>query len=302
MKKNAVTLIVAAALLVIFALLLFTYQVRQSEVVVISRFQKPTALKTEPGLYFKWPWPVDSIHRFDARTQTFEDKFSENLLTGDGTMLLAHVFVGWKISDAMAFFPKFPGGSTMEAQRQLENMVRSAKAAAIGKHSLSDIVNSDASQLKLDQIEKDIKASVEAELAKNNYGISIEFLGIKRIGLPENVTQAVFDRMKAERTKLISKAKYEGEAQATNIISAAERQAANVLSAAQASARRIEGQGVAEAAKTLSVFQQNPDLAIFQLQLEALKSSVNQKTTLIFDEQTPPFDLFKKLSETTPAK
>ena len=298
MKKNLITIITAAILLVIFVLLLFTFQVRQSEVVVVSTFLKPTDTITNAGLYTKWPWPIQSINRFDSRTQTFEDKFSENL-TADSTMLLVNVFVGWKISDARAFFPKFPGGSAIEAQRQLENMVRSAKAAVIGKHNLSDFVNSDPSQLKLGDIEQQIKTAVEAELAKHDYGISIEFLGIKRLGLPENVTQSVFDRMKAERTKFISEAQYQGEAEAAKIKSSAERQAADVLANAQAAATRIEGAGQAEAAQTLSVFQQSPDLAIFQLQLEALKNSLNQKSTLIFDEQTPPFDLFKKLPEAT---
>jgi membrane protease subunit HflC len=294
MKKNAVTIAIAGLLLVIFFLLLFTYQVRQSEVVVVSRFMKPVNTITNAGLYLKMPWPIDSLNRFDQRVQTFEDKFSENL-TSDNTMLLTSVFVGWHISDAKAFFPKFPGGSAVAAQRQLENIIRSAKAATIGKHGLSDFVNSDAAQLKLGDIEKEIQTSVEAELAKNNYGIGIDFLGVKRLGLPESVTQTVFDRMKAERTKFISEAQFKGEAEATKIKSAAERQAADLLANAQAAATRIEGEGQAEAAKTLAVFQQNPDLAIFQLQLEALKNSLNQKATLIFDERTPPFDLFRSL-------
>ncbi|MBW8865509.1 MAG: hypothetical protein JF609_11440, partial [Verrucomicrobia bacterium] len=102
-------------------------------------------------------------------------------------------------------------------------------------------------------------------------------------------------RMKSERQKYISEAQFKGEAAASNIRSAAERQAADVLANAQASATRIEGEGMAEAAKTLGVFQQNPELAVFQLQLEALKNSLNQKSTLIFDERTPPFDLFRSL-------
>ena len=59
---------------------------------------------------------------------------------------------------------------------------------------------------------------------------------------------------------------------------------------------------MAEAAKTLGVFQQNPDLAIFQLQIQALKSSLNQKTTLIFDERTPPFSLFQNLPQSPATK
>jgi membrane protease subunit HflC len=217
-------------------------------------------------------------------------------------MLLTSVYVGWRISDAKAFFPKFPGGSALAAQRQLENMLRSAKAAVIGRHKLADFVNSDATQLKFNDIETEIQNSVAAELAKNNYGISLEFLGIKKLGLPESVTQTVFDRMKSERTVLISEAQFKGEAEAAKIRSAADRQAADVMANAQAAATRIEGEGVAEAAKTLSVFQQNPELAVFQLQLEALKNSLNQKATLIFDERTPPFDLFQKLPANSTGK
>jgi len=286
MKKNLITIVIAAVLVVIFALLLFTFQVRQSEVAVLTTFGKPAANNIDqPNLYFKWPWPIQQVYRFDQRVQNFEDKYSENL-TADNTMLLTSVYVGWKISDAKEFFPKFAGGSVEAAQRQLETMLRSAKAAVIGKHNLSDFVNADPKQLKLEGIEDEIKTAVQGELASQNYGISIDFLGIKKLGLPESVTQTVFDRMKSERTVLISEAQFK---------SAAERQAADVLANAQAEATRIEGSGVAEAAKTLSVFQQNPELAIFQLQLEALKNSLNQKSTLIFDERTPPFSLFQNL-------
>ncbi|HEX7570610.1 MAG TPA: protease modulator HflC, partial [Verrucomicrobiae bacterium] len=264
MKKNLITVIIAAVLVVIFALLLFTFQVRQSEVAVLTTFGKPAANNIDqPNLYFKWPWPIQQVYRFDQRTQNFEDKFSENL-TADNTMLLTSVYVGWKISDAKEFFPKFAGGSVAAAQRQLETMLRSAKAAVIGKHNLSDFVNADPAQLKFEAIENEIKTAVQGELATHNYGMSIEFLGIKKLGLPESVTQTVFDRMKSERTKFISEAQFKGEAEATKIKSAAERQAADVIANAQAEATRIEGAGVAEAAKTLSVFQQNPELAIFQ--------------------------------------
>ena len=295
MKKNLITIIIAAGLVVIFALLLFTFQVRQSEVAVLTTFGKPAVNNIEdPNLYFKWPWPIQQVYRFDKRVQNFEDKYSENL-TADNTMLLTSVYVGWRISDAKEFFPKFAGGSVEAAQRQLETILRSAKAAVIGKHNLADFVNADPHQLKFEAIESEIENALQNQLATQNYGISIEFLGIKKLGLPESVTQTVFDRMKSERQVLISKWQYEGEAKATEIKSTAERQAADVIANAQADATRIEGQGVAEAAKTLSVFQQNPELAIFQLQLGALKNSLNQKSTLILDERTPPFSLFQNL-------
>jgi membrane protease subunit HflC len=301
MKKNAITIIIAAVLLVIFVLLLFTFQVRQSEVVVVSTFLKPTDTITNAGFNVKWPWPVQSINRFDQRVQTFEDKLSETYLA-DQSILLASVYIGWRISDAKEFFPKFPGGSVPLAQRQLENMLRSSKLERFGHYNLSDFVNSDPTKLKFDEIEKEIQASVQAQLTQNNYGISIEYLGIKRIGLPESVTTSVFDRMKAERTKYITDAQSQGDAQAAKIKSAADRQAADLIADATADATRIQGAGEAEAAKMLGVFQQNPQLAVFELQLDALKSSMNQKSTLIFDERWSPFSLFQNLPASSTGK
>ena len=291
MNRNFLTVVIGAVLIVIFALLLFVFQVRQSEVAVVTTFGKPVRDLTEPGAYFKWPWPVQKVYKFDQRVQNFEDKFSENL-TADNNNLLTSVYVGWKISDAAAFFPKFAGGSVPAAQRMLESMLRSAKSAVIGQHALSEFVNADPKELQFAAIEAEIQQSVEAQLQTNNCGIQLEFLGFKKIGLPESVTQAVFDRMTAERTVLISRAKFEGEAEAQKIKSAADRQASEVVNNAVADATRIRGEGEAEAAKVLPVFQQNPELANFLLRIDALQQSLNQRSTLIFDERTPPFDLF----------
>jgi modulator of FtsH protease HflC len=297
MKRNLLTLVIGAVLIIIFALLLFVFQVRKSEVAVVTTFGKPVQNISEPGAYFKWPWPIQKVYRYDQRVQNFEDKYSQSLTT-NGVTLLTSVYVGWKISDAGTFIQKFPGDpavSVPNVQSQLESILRSAKSGVIGNHPLSDFVSVNPSDLKFDAIEKEIEASVQSQLSGKNYGIELEFLGFKKIGLPESVTQTVFARMTAERQVKINQLVYDGEKQATIIKSAADRQAADTLSQATAAATRIEGEGVAEAAKTLSVFQQNPELAIFQLQLEALKNSLNQKSTLIFDERTPPFSLFQNL-------
>ena len=291
MNRNFLTVVIGAVLIAIFALLLFVFQVRQSEVAVITTFGKPAATYTNAGAYFKIPWPVQKVYKFDQRVQNFEDKFSENL-TADNNNLLTSVYVGWKISDAATFFPKFAGGSVPAAQRMLESMLRSAKSAVIGQHTLSEFVNADPKELQFNAIEMEIQKSVEAQLQTNNCGIQLEFLGFKKIGLPESVTQAVFERMTAERTVLISRAKYEGEAEAQKIKSAADRQASEVVNNAVADATRIRGEGEAEAAKVLPVFQQNPELANFLLRIDALQQTLNQRSTLIFDERTPPFDLF----------
>jgi modulator of FtsH protease HflC len=301
MKRNFLTVVIGAVLIVIFALLLFVFQVRLSEVAVVTTFGKPVQNITEPGAYFKWPWPIQKVYKFDQRVQNFEDKFNENY-TADHITLLASVYVGWKISDAKAFFPKFAGGSVSAAQSQLEGIVRSAKNAVIGRHMLSEFVNADPKDLQFDAIETEIEQAVQSRLEMNNYGIKLEFLGFKKIGLPESVTQAVFARMTSERQVQISELQFKGEADAQKIKSAADRQASEVVNNAVADATRIRGEGEAAAARVLPVFQQNPELANFLLRIDALQQALNQRSTLIFDERTPPFDLFTGIPSGAPSQ
>ena len=79
MKRNLITLITGAVLIVIFALLLFTFQVRQSEVAVVTTFGRITGPPCEPGLHLRWPWPIQQIYKFDGRIQNFQEKFRETL-------------------------------------------------------------------------------------------------------------------------------------------------------------------------------------------------------------------------------
>ncbi len=300
MKRNLLIIIVGAVLVVIFALLLFTFQVRESEVAVVTTFGRITGPPCQPGLHLKWPWPIQQVYKFDERIQDFQDKFSENL-TADNINLIVSVYVGWKISDAPSFLNSFKDGSVSAAQSQLQSMLTSAKSAAVGRHPLSDFVNANPKHLKFDEIQNEIEQAVQDELRTNSYGIQIEFLGIKKLGLPASVTEAVFTRMKSERNILISQAQNEGAAEAIKIKANADRQASETLADAQAEATRIEGEGVAEAAKTLPIFQENPDLSVFLLRINALQQSLTRNATLIFDQHMPPFDLFQDLSTNMPS-
>lgn len=291
MKRNLLTIVIGGVLILIFTLLLFVFQVRQSEVAVVTRFGRVDREKSAPGAYLRWPWPIENVYKLDQRIQNFEDNLTETL-TADNNNLLTSVYVGWRITDAKTFFPKFAGGSVTVAERMIEEVVTQAKAAIVGKHRLGDFVNENEKDLKFDAIEAEIKAHAQAQLRVNNWGVSLEYLGLERLGLPESVTQAVFERMTAERKLLADKIQYEGQAEAQKIRSTAERQAAELISSADGEARKIRGQGEAVAAEVLPVFQKNPELATFLLKTEALESSLKERSILIFDQRTPPFDLF----------
>lgn len=295
MKKNPLNIVVAVLLVIIFGTWLVCFQVRKSTVVVITTFGKPTRTYTEPGFHMKLPPPIEWVNTFDQRIQNFEDKLDETR-TSDQYVLLTTVYVGWKIKDAREFFPKFKGGSIGEAERQMEGLLRSAKSSVIGKHPLSDFVSTDEKQLKFADIENEILGILQDQVNKKNYGIEIEFLGIKKLEFPESVTQDVFKLMTADRQKLISKTQAEGEAEASRIRSSADSQSVIMLANANADATRIRGEAQAKAAEYFAIFEKNPDLAKFLLNLNALELSVKDHTTLIFDQHSQPFNLFQSYS------
>jgi modulator of FtsH protease HflC len=295
MKKNPLTLFIGAVLILVFGLLLFVFQVRTTQVAVVTTFGKPTRPVPDAGAYFKLPWPVQKVYYFDKRIQSFEDKFTEDY-TADKKTLLTSVYIGWSITDPKAFLPRFPGGSVTEAEKLLEGLLRSAKTATIGRHPLTDFVSVSDGGTNFVAIENEILAAVQAQVQSNNYGIAIEFLGIKKLGFPEKVTEDVFSQMTSERQVLVEQLQREGEAEAQKIRSGAERRAAELLAAAQGQALEIKGKGEAEAAKSLEIFQRNPQLANFLFRLTALEDSLKERSTLIFDQQTPPFDVFKGIS------
>jgi membrane protease subunit HflC len=291
MRNNRLTLVVGVILVIVFFLLLFTFQVRQTEVVMVTTFGRPTRPVTEPGLKFKWPYPIQKIYRFDKRTQNFEDDFEETL-TRDNYNLLANVYVGWTVSNVELFFNTFPGATPQAAEPALKGLIRSAKNAVVGQHTFADFISTDAKQLKFVQIENEMLEHIKAE-ALQKYGIGIEFLGIKKLGLPESVTQKVFDRMTAERQREVDRLKAQGEAEAMRIKSAADRDRDKILAEADRKASDIRAQADAEAATSYKAFEQHPELAVFLLQLNALEASLKNRSTLILDEHTPPFNLLQ---------
>jgi membrane protease subunit HflC len=293
MKLNPLTLVIGLLLILVFALLLFTFQVRTTMVAVVTTFGKPTRPITEPGFYWKAPWPIQKVWSFDRRVQNFEDPLTQGL-TQDSFNLLTSVYVGWKVSDPTAFFPRFAGSANPigAAESLLDQWLNNSKTAVVGKHPLSDFISTSDNGASFIAIEKEILAAIQSQLLTNNLGVEIEFLGIKKLQLPDSVTQSVFERMTSERKVLADRSLYEGEAEAQRIRSDAERKAAEVLANAEGEATKIKGIGEANAAKSLAVFQQNPELASFIFRLSALEGSLKDRSILIFDQHTPPFDLF----------
>ena len=116
MKRSPLTIVVAPLLIAIFGLMLFVFQVRQSEVAVVTLFDKMESdgVRTNPGPHLQWPWPIERVYKLDQRVHSLdleaEDKL-EPVTLPDQNIILLLTYVGWRISDPAKFFPKFENGS-----------------------------------------------------------------------------------------------------------------------------------------------------------------------------------------------
>jgi modulator of FtsH protease HflC len=287
MKRTPITFVTAGLLGLIFALMLFTFQVRITETAVVTTFGRFSRSISEPGFNWRLPWPVQKVYLFDNRVQNFERMF-EQTTTRDAITIMITVYAGWRVVDPRLFL-ETQNGDFVKAASSLEPHIRDAKTGIISQHPFSDLVSTNAASLKFDQIETEMLAQVQKKA--RDYGVQIDFMGIKQLGLPESVTAKVFERMKAERQTLVKKFQTEGEREARIMRAQADSEAKRILAEAQAQAIKIEGEAEAKAAEYYRVMQKNPELANFIFQRNTLEQSLKEKTTLILDQQTPPFNM-----------
>ena len=288
--------IIVAAL---FLTVLFVFKVDQTDYAIMERFGSPIKSQDgessqvriyKPGLHFKLPF-IDQVWRHDKRWQDYKLKRGrvEQMQTADGYQLIASTYVIWKVGDVYKFYKTV--GTTENARDKLDEIVRNSRNSTIGQHSLNEFINVDSKKLDLNGIEDEILKST-AKVADNEYGISIRYIGFRHLGFPQDVSRKVFERMQTERKAQAQEYRSEGEKKAAQIKAEADLEARKIIADAKAEATGIRAEGDQSAAQFYSVFQKNPQLAAFLRKLEALRNTLSDKTTLIFDTNTVPYDLF----------
>lgn len=294
MGRNLPTIIVALVIIVVIGCMMCAFQVRFTETVVVTRFDRIISEQPQgPGLHFKWPWPVDRVHRFDKRLRTFETVFTQ-AATQDQKTVVITAYATWRIQDARKFLEKV--GREDGAGEKTSDMLNNQIQLVLRQHPLSELVNVDPKEMKLDEIEREFLSGVK-DLAFEKYGIDIVSVGIKRLGLPESVTKDVFARMKEDRQTAIKQLTAEGDAKATEIRVTAEEISKKVIARADAYAKSLRGQGDAEAAKYYRIFAENPELSAFLKKLETVESIFESgQITLVLDaDKFVPFDVLKAI-------
>ncbi len=285
--------LLAAGGIAVFLASIMLFTVRVTECAVLLRWEKPVrgfVGTRDAGLHLKWPWPVETVQKFDARTHVFVTK-PEETYTRDGYTVVVNMAAGWKIADPVLFREKV--GSEKHAEELLNGLVRTYKSAILGRHPLFHLVSTDTSVLKFDEIEKEIHSHV-AKDAKERYGVEVEFTRIKQIVLPKEVVKAVLKRMREERERIAVDIRQKGEEEARKIKADADAAKERILADARAQAKKLRGQADADAAKFYEVFARDEELAVFLRKLEALRNTLKERSTVILTTKQKPYDLLEK--------
>lgn len=265
------------------------FSVGEHEAVIVTRFGNPVRTVEKAGPYFKMPGFIDYVNRFDTRLSVFETQPTQ-LLLGDKNPLIISCFVTWAIDDPLAFFQSV--GLPENAVGKIEDMVSSQLSIVLGNYEDSDIINTNPGAVKLTEIE-DRLLKATGRNALKQYGVHIETIGVKRLAYPETVIQAVYDRMKSERSKEAVKIRAEGREEANKISSRADKEAREIKAEAEKRVLLLKGEGDRDAMKIYSeAFNRDKEFFDFIQSLETYGKVLGKDTTLILSTKS---ELFKHL-------
>ncbi len=294
--KNITVAILIVLLITILILLLISFQVRETESALVTTFGRPTREITEPGWYFRWPFPIQQIHKFDSRMRVLEVEMGETTTKG-AVPIIVNTYVVWNIAEPLDFFNAVK--TINEAESKLRSRISDTQNKVIGQHLFSEFVNSDPTKITFNQIEDEMLTDLKQPI-RNDYGIEIRTLGIKQLKISKDVTEKVFERMRAARNRKTEATIAQGQAEATKIKTDADSKKTELLAAAEARAKTIQGKGDAEAAKYYKLLEADPELAMFLRDIDALKKILEERTTVVFSAKTAPFKLLEEMPDLKP--
>ena len=275
--------VVAALLLAILASS-SAFIVRENELAVLFQFGAVQRTDYAPGLHFKLPL-VQNVRKFDRRILTLDNE-PERYLTSEKKDVFVDFFVKWRILDVSKFYTASSGDEQLAAQR-LAPIVRQALGREINSRKLQEVISAERSNVMEELRESSNKAVADL-------GIQIVDVRIKRIDLPEEVSDSVFRRMRAERTKVANELRSQGQEQSETIRADADRQRQVLLAEAQRDAQTWRGEGDAKAAAIYaSAYGEDAEFFAFWRSLQAYREAFRNKDgVIVLDPKSELFEYF----------
>lgn len=265
------------------------YVVTEREKAVQLRFGRMVVEDVPPGLHFKIPF-ADKVRIFDGRVLTL-DTDTESYFTSERKRLDVDSYVQWRVANVERYY-RATGGDERVAMQRLAARANDGLRNEFGVRTLHEVVSGQRDQL-MEDLTADLNESVSAGL-----GIQVLDVRIKRIELPREVSDSVFNRMRTDREKEASELRAQGREQAEEIRSRAERERTVIEANAYSDAERIRGEGDAEAtAIYAAAYGKNPEFYAFTRSLDAYRTAFSNKgDVLVLD---PGSEFFRYLNESS---
>lgn len=315
--------------------------VSETESVIVERLGQIVAIydqSEDKGLHGKFPWPIETVRKFDNRIQIYDPPGRE-FFTKDKKNIVVDTYLCWKIAEAspesnsdeapvLKFFRSY--GNPKVAEARLDSRLRSIVSTQLGKIDLSELLNAPGSdtapeskpESQLDrlssQLLEEMKENDSRSLSAQS-GIEIVDVRIKRINLPYGNQQAVYERMKSERKKIADRYRSAGLAENQMIRSQADRYYNEFIAKAEAESEKIRGDAEAKAVEIVNkAHARDPEFYQLLQTLDSYEKIINEKTSLFLSAQSPLLKIFsngvelkgentekeseKSIPETTPEK
>ncbi|KYK47550.1 MULTISPECIES: protease modulator HflC [Bradyrhizobium] len=289
-----VTLLGLLLVLIVGYMSLFTVQ--QTEQTIVLQFGRPVDVVTTPGLHFKAPW--NSVINIDKRILDLENP-SQEAIASDQKRLVVDAFARYRIKDALRFYQSI--GSIQAANIQLTTLLNAALRRVLGEVTFINVVRDDREKLMLrirDQLDREA----------DGYGIEVVDVRIRRADLPEQNSQAVYQRMKTEREREAAEFRAQGGQKAQEIKSRADREATVIVAEANSQAEQTRGAGDAERNRLFAeAYSKDADFFAFYRSMTAYENGLRSNDTRFL--LRPDSDFFRyfsnpsgKMANETPAK
>lgn len=241
----------------------------------------------EPGLHFKMPM-FDRVNTLDARIQTMDDQ-SDRFVTSEKKDVIIDSYVKWKIKDFGQFYLATGGGNILTAESLLQRRVSDGLRAEIGSKTVKEIVSEKREQVMATVL-------LDSQEGTGDLGIEVIDLRIKKINLPEEISESIYRRMRAEREAVARKLRSQGREKAEVIRAQSELEVATIIAEADKTAQITRGNADAKVAKLYAdTFNKEPEFFSFIRSLKAYERSFNSKNDiLVLDPKT---DFFKYMND-----
>ncbi len=280
-------LILIVALVVLVVGYNSVYIVKETERAVLLTFGKLDTANIDPGLDFKWPL-VQEVRKFDARVLTF-DAQPERFLTVEKKGMIVDSYAKWRVRDVNTYYTSTNGEET-RAERLLAQRINEGLRNQFAQRSLLEVVSGERDELMVDLI-----TSLN-EFTNTSLGIEVVDVRVKRIELPEDVSESVFSRMSSEREREAQEHRAKGKEQAEVIRADADRQQLVIEAEAYRDAELIRGEGDAKATAIYAqAYNKDPEFYSFLRSLNAYKQTFSGAGDLLLVD--PESDFFRYLKD-----